>query len=135
MWIMKYCISRRKVLEYCAKYATKSEPQSQSLKEVFQTIVCSLKDEDKSLKAVLKLFINSVGERDYSAQETCQLLLRLPMIDTSRTFVTLSLDGSRVVEDRLDEGQPATATSLLDHYIARPATENIHPSTRGFQNV
>ena len=86
------------MLEYCAKYATKSEPQSQSLKQVFQTIVCSLKDEDKSLKAVQKLLVNSVGERDYSAQETCHLLLQLPIIDTSRTFVTLSIDGSRVVE-------------------------------------
>ena len=106
---MKYCIFRRKVLEYCANYATKSEPQSQSLKEVFQTIVCSLKDEDMSLQAVQKLLINSVGETDYSAQETCHLLLQLPMI---HTFVTLSLDGSRVVEGRLNEAQPATAASL-----------------------
>ena len=34
------------------------------------------------------------------------------MIHTSRTFVTLSLDGSRVVEDRLDEGQPVTAAII-----------------------
>ena len=87
-----------------------------------------------SLKAVQKLLINSVGERDYSAQETCHLLLQLPMIDTSGTFVTLSLDGSRVVEDRLDEGQPATAASLLDHYIARPAAENIHRSNMWLSN-
>ena len=34
----------------------------------------------------------------------------------------LSLDGSRAVEDRLDEDQPATALSALDHYIGRPTT-------------
>ena len=39
-----------------------------------------------SLKAVEKLVINTVGERDYSAQETCHLLLQLPMFKTSRDF-------------------------------------------------
>ena len=36
---MQYCVSRRKVVEYCAKYATKCEPRSQSLKEVYSHIV------------------------------------------------------------------------------------------------
>ena len=119
---MQYCVSRHKVIEYCAKYATKSEPRSQPMKEIFAKIVRSLKDDNTSLKAVQKLLINSVGERDYSAQETCHLLLQLPMFKASRDFIVLSLDGSRAVEEQLDEGQPATALSILDHYIARPAT-------------
>ena len=61
-------------------------------------------------------------ERDYSAQETCHLLLQLPMFMASRDFVILSLDGSRQMEERLEEGQPATAPSPLDHYIGRPST-------------
>ena len=32
---MKYCVSRDKVINYCAKYATKCEPRSQSLKDVY----------------------------------------------------------------------------------------------------
>ena len=82
----------------------------------------SLKDDNTSLKAVQKLLINSVGERDYSAQETCHLLLQLPMFKASRDFIVLSLDGSRAVEDQLNEDQPATALSILDHYVARPTT-------------
>ena len=39
---MQYCVSRWKVIEYCAKYATKSEPCSQPLKEVFSSIVKNL---------------------------------------------------------------------------------------------
>ena len=97
---MQYCLSRHRVVEYCAKYATKSEPRSQPLKEVFTNIVRSLKDDNTSLKAVQKLLINSVGERDYSAQETCHLLLQLPMFRASRDFIMLCLDGSRAVEDR-----------------------------------
>ena len=126
---MQYCVSRRKVIEYCAKYATKCEPRSQPLKEIFTTIVRSLKEDSTSLKAVQKLLINSVGERDYSAQETCHLLLQLPMFRASRDFVVLSLDGSRAVEERLQEHQPATAPSALDHYITRPATPQFQDMT------
>ena len=118
---MQYCVSRRKVIEYCAKYATKSEPRSQPLKEVFSTIVRSLNEDNSSLKAVQKLLINSVGERDYSAQET---FLQLPMFRASRDFVLLSLDGSRAVVEQLQEDQPATAPSTLDHYLARPAAQS-----------
>ena len=70
---MQYCVSRRKVIEYCAKYATKSEPRSQPLKEIFATIMMNLNEDSLSLKAVQKLLINSVDERDFSAQETCHL--------------------------------------------------------------
>jgi hypothetical protein len=117
---MQYIVSRRKVIEYCTKYVTKSEPRSQSLKEVFTSIVHSLKDGNTSLKAVQKLLINSVGERDYSAQETCHLLMQLPMFKASRDFIVLSLDGSRAVEERLEEHHHATAISILDHYMRRP---------------
>lgn len=38
---MQMITSRRKVVEYCSKYVTKSEPRSQTLKEVFTAIVHS----------------------------------------------------------------------------------------------
>ena len=46
---MQYCVSHHKVIEYCAKYATKSEPRSQPMKEIFAKIVQSLKDDNTSL--------------------------------------------------------------------------------------
>ena len=76
---MQYIVSRQRVLQYCTKYVTKCEPRSQPLKEIFTTIVRSLREGNTSLKAVQKLLIHTVGERDYSAQETCHLLLQLPM--------------------------------------------------------
>ena len=79
----------------------------------------SLKDGNRSLKAVQKLLINSVEERDYSAQETCHLLLQLPMFKASRDFIVLSLDGSRAVQDHLQQEERATTTSILDHYVVR----------------
>ena len=36
---MQYIVSRQKVIDYCTKYVTKSEPRSQTLKDVFTKIV------------------------------------------------------------------------------------------------
>ena len=126
---MQYIVSRQRVLQYCTKYVTKSEPRSQSLKEIFTTIVRSLREGNSSLKAVHKLLINTVGERDYSAQETCHLLLQLPMFKASHDFIILSLDGSRAVEDHLEEGQRATALSIVDHYMGRPDSPQFNTMT------
>ena len=126
---MQYCVSRQKVISYCAKYVTKCEPRSQSLKDVYASIVRGLKEDDGALKAVQKLLISATAERDHSAQETCHLLLMLPMYMASRDFVMLSLDGSRQVEKRLEEGKPTTALSALDHYTNRPATPQFEEVT------
>ena len=132
---MQYIVSRCKVIEYCTKYVTKSEPRSQSLKDIFTTIVRNLKEGNNSLKAVQKLLINTVGERDYSAQETHHLLLQLPMFKSSRDFIILSLDGSRAVEDRLDEEQHATAPSTIDHYLVCPTTVPVCPPIHHAQDT
>ena len=108
---MQYIVFRQRVLQYCTNHVTKSEPQSQSLKELFTSIVRGLREGNSSLK------VNTVSDRDYSAQETCHLLLQLPMF---KDLVILNLDGSRAVENRLEDGQSATALSIIDHYMGRP---------------
>ena len=111
------------------KYVTKSEPRSQSLKEIFTTIIRGLREGNTSLKAVQKLLINTVGERNYSAQETCHLHLQLPMFKASRDFIILSLDGSCAVEDHLGEGQHATALSIIDHYMGHRDSPHFNSMT------
>ena len=62
-----------------------------------------------------------MGERDYSAQETCHLLVHLPL-KASRDFIVVNLDGSRAI-DHLQETKEQLATpSFLDHYMGRPGT-------------
>ena len=39
-----------------------------------------------------------------------------PFILASRDFVILSVDGTRVIENRLGEDKLATSLSILDHY-------------------
>ena len=126
---MQYCISKNKVIAYCTKYATKSEPRSVPLKQVYKSVVGTLKDDDHALKAVHRLLTNSVGERDYSAQETCHLLLQLPLTMSTREFVYLTLDGTRMVEEKLNEDEPATIKSCLDNYISRPTSHQFESCT------
>ena len=126
---LQYVVSRQKVTKYVAKYATKSEPMSKALQEVYRSIMKSVNDDGTPLKVVQKLLKSTVGERDFSAQETCHLLLMLPMVRASRDFVILSLDGSRQVDDRLEEDKPVTVESQLDQYCARPVTDDFDKLT------
>ena len=51
------------------------------------------------------------------------------MFKASHDFIILSLDRSRAVDKHLDEDQPATVLSALDHYVARPATAQFKSMT------
>ena len=113
---MQFCISNRKVVEYITKYATKCEPRSQNMKEVYTNIVRNLKDDSSALKVVQKLLINSVDERDFSAQET---FLQFPLVKSTRDYTILSLDGSRQVEERPEDG--CSRATVHHHYVQRPA--------------
>ncbi len=127
---MQYVVSRQTVTKYVAKYATKSEPQSTAVQEVYRNIMKSVDDDDGTpLKVVQKLLTSTVGERDFSAQETCHLFLMLPMVKSSRDFVVLSLDGSREVDDNLEEDKPVTLESQLDQYCTRPDTGDFNQLT------
>ena len=111
---MQYIVSRNRVLNY-TKYAAKSEPRSKGLKAVYGNVLKTLKSDGSSLKMVQKLMISSVGERDYSAQETCHLLLGLPMYRASCDFVILSLDGSRQVDNDQPHRWTTTAAAPPPH--------------------
>ncbi len=120
----QYVVSRQKVTKYVTKYATKSEPRSTALQEVYRNIMKSVDDDGTPLKVVQKLLTSTVGERDFSNQETCHLLLMLPMVKSSRDFVVVSLDGSREVDDNLEEDKPVTLESQLDQYCTRPESDS-----------
>ena len=47
----------------------------------------------------------------------------------SRNFVILVTDGTRAVEDSLDDERPATVLSILDHYRTRPTTSDYNDLT------
>ena len=108
-------MSKKKVIQYVAKYVTKSENRSESLKGIYATIVQNLKDDDRSLKAVQKLLMKTHSSRNMS----------------STIAITHVIVNKRVClpnQNNLEEGSTATALSTLDKYVESP-------STSGFEDI
>jgi len=83
---LKPVLTIHAALQYISKYASKSEPRSMAFSDIFNQILNKSKPEEISLISIQKLLINSVTERDISAQETCHLLLSIPLYHSSRNF-------------------------------------------------
>lgn len=81
---------------YCAKYATKDEKQTESFSKMMKKIVALAKKEGKSVKGCFSsLLIKTIGERDYTAQEVCGQLEQLPYVQYSRTVQKVNLSNMR----------------------------------------
>ncbi len=116
-------------LQYISKYASKAEPRSLAFSEVLDKTLRNDKPNDPGIKAFQKLLIHTVGERDFSAQETCYLLLQLPLYHSSQNFVSLNLNKEANWQLRnsdendpnnKDQGTMKTDLSSLQRYCNRP---------------
>ena len=121
---------RRKVVEYLAKYISKSEPVSQNLADLFDTALrtTDATSERAVTTAIQRLLIKVVCERDISAQEVCHHLLELPMVLCSRQFHVLAVDGLHVERELVSDSAPGRRVSKcdLDKYVARdPERESL----------
>lgn len=73
------------VINYVAKYCTgKSESQTNTCAEFSKATLPHASDRNPMRSFVSKMMNRLVGERDYSAQETCHLLLGLRLQEHSR---------------------------------------------------
>ncbi|XP_028408480.1 uncharacterized protein LOC114531038 isoform X1 [Dendronephthya gigantea] len=61
-------------VEYFTKYAAKGEPRSPLLKQAFNSIMQNVDSNTDPRRAIKKVVMRSLGERDYAAQETMQSL-------------------------------------------------------------
>ena len=86
-------ISMSKVTQYIAKYAAKAEPRSEQYDELLGNIIDKEVAEEGGKKAIHKLLIRTISERDISAQECCHHLMGFPLYHSSRQFVTLNVLG------------------------------------------
>ncbi|PKK67779.1 hypothetical protein RhiirC2_663004 [Rhizophagus irregularis] len=89
---LKPILSMNAALQYVSKYASKSEPRSAAFSEILNKILENSNSNDSVLAAFQGLLLQTVAERDISAQETCHLLLGIPLYHSSRKFVTLNLN-------------------------------------------
>lgn len=112
-------------LEYLAKYAAKREPRSPLLKQVFNSIVQSADQNSDPHKAIKKVIMKTLGERDYAAQETTHHLLSSKLHSSSFNVVPVSLNGSRrLLTSSLEAATSCTSSSPLDNYANRDQYSN-----------
>jgi ATP-dependent DNA helicase PIF1 len=115
----KPILSIHAALQYISKYASKAETRSGAFSDIYNQILCASNPDDPSLNSIQKLLLQSISERDISAQETSHLLLGIPLYHSSRSFVSLNLnrEAPRVLGN--DTGR--TTKSALKKYWDRPA--------------
>ena len=99
-----------------AKYAAKGEPRSQT---VFKSCVDDLHHSSDAHKALKRAMLCTVRERDFSAQETCHMLLSLPLFSCTFNFATASLDRSHKISKNSESGELQVQASILDTYASR----------------
>src|SRR5581483_198838 len=88
---IKPVLSIHAALQYISKYASKVEPKSMAFTEIFNQILNKSNPEENPLTLIQKLLLTSISERDISAQETCHLLLSIPLYHSNRQYVSLNL--------------------------------------------
>jgi hypothetical protein len=89
---LKPILTIHAALQYISKYASKAEPRSETFSEILNRILNESQEDDPIATPVQRLLLHSVAERDISAQETCHILLGLPLYHSSRKFVFLNLN-------------------------------------------
>ena len=75
-------------VEYLTKYAAKGEPRSSILKQAFNLlfIVQNVDNHSEPRRALKKVVMKTLGERDYAAQETMHHLMSLKHHSSSFRF-------------------------------------------------
>ncbi|EEU34868.1 uncharacterized protein NECHADRAFT_98098 [Fusarium vanettenii 77-13-4] len=108
------CTSLQQVIDYAAKYCSKSEKKSESFAQIGKALMPRVKDHNPLISFTLKLLNQLVTERDYSKQEVSHLLLGLPLQEGSRTCLHIDCRNPdmhsrslRIDADEWKQWQPA----------------------------
>lgn len=129
---IKPVLSKFAVIDYIAKYASKSEKQAPAFPELLASVANSMDGNGTAQSACQKALNKMLGERTYSAQETAHLLLGIPLVRASVTFQTIytGTDGGyrelAVQEADTESGAMGenedlvTDDSWLQRYMKRP---------------
>jgi hypothetical protein len=111
-------------VEYLTKYAAKGEPRTPVLKAAFNRIMSNVPCNSNPHKAIKKVVMKTIGERDYAAQETMHHLLSLKLHSSSFNVMPVSLNGSRRINTSTTEADVCSNNSLLDVYANRAQYKN-----------
>ena len=109
-------------IQYMAKYASKPEPKSPMINNILKKILQTTDQTAQTSTVIKKLMIKTLGERDFSAQETMHQLLSLKFYSSTYKVFNVSLNGSRRLKKVQQHDEPdcnATQESVVDIYANR----------------
>ena len=86
------------------------------MKTAFNSIVRNCNIDSSPTKLIKKVVMKSLGQRDFSAQETMHHLMSLKLVSSSFNVIPVSLNGSRKIKTNSLDGDLVTKDSLLDVY-------------------
>lgn len=88
---------------------------------MLKTIFGSTNSKDTILLAYQIFMMGIFADRDISTQETCHMLLKLPLISCTRQFVTLNV-GKNIFQRIINYDEASqTCISFISNYIKRPS--------------
>ncbi len=102
---------------------SKPEKSSVSYRELQAQVLPYVNDRVPLLSFASKILNKLIGERDWSAQEVCHILLQLPVQDSSRMVVSLDCRPQKEQQDLiiLESGSVTAGRSVLQRYCDRLA--------------
>ena len=89
------------------------------LKVAFNRIMNNAPSNDNPHKAIKKVVMKTIGERDYAAQETMHHLPSLKLHSSSFKVIPVSLNGSRRIKTSTGETDICSSNFLLDVHANR----------------
>lgn len=95
-------------------------------KDAFTSVLANCQNVDSGKKAIRKVIMRAVGQRDMSIQEVIHQILSIKLVSYSFQVITASLDGSRKVFVSKNNTLE-TESSLLDLYAKRKMFQTDHP--------
>ena len=124
-------LSKEALMMYLAKYISKSERQSQAFESLFSSLLDTTDDGQSCKKLLQRYFMKTCGERDFSAQEVCRILLGRKLYSSGgRKFTTIYLsikdewvpvmDDTLKADSSCDVNHPG-ARGFVKKYLTRPA--------------
>ncbi|XP_059076868.1 uncharacterized protein LOC131031330 [Cryptomeria japonica] len=115
-------LSKHAVVKYIAKYAAKAEKSSETHHQMLMRLSNMEDPNDLAARAYRRLLTETIIERDIGAQETCHMLLELPLVESSRRFVNLNVSHEvfKPVTINDEENNEEQTKSFIDGYKTRP---------------
>ena len=113
-------LSKRVVINYIAKYAAKAEKGSETFHDMLMRISSIQNPNEPAARAYRTLLSKTIVDRDIGAQETCHLLLELPLCESSRRFVVVNVGRKVFKQVKVDANHDHNENSLIEAYTKRP---------------